>query len=388
MSWSSSAAGCTCWLRWLCAASLALGLAGCFLDSAPIRPVAGASVSSSTAFMPDAQLPDVAARDLGTIMTRRVCNAAEHDCLVRCESANDCPIQRACEAAACVDGMCQLDAAGCDHDAGPCAAGQCTQCTPGSAECSNNLQRSCGQDGTWSEAKMCELGCSDGACRECLPGTKVCADSGDQIKSCGPNGRWADSESCENGCANGLCKQCREGAKRCNADAQEQCGADGTWQLAAACSLGCVKDHCAACKIGSYECVGVTDQRVCGDDGEWGAPSLCLGGCLAGVCNECIPGAERCAAPGVQRCSPERRWQTITACPFGCNGSTCAACAEGAIECTSRTNLRVCRDHAWTASDSCRPNAYCDMAAPGGNTCPCDPGYVDPHPSPGLCMPR
>jgi hypothetical protein len=28
------------------------------------------------------------------------------------------------------------------------------------------------------------------------------------------------------------------------------------------------------------------------------------------------------------------------------------------------------------------------MAASGGNNCPCDLGYIDPHPNPGLCMPR
>lgn len=412
----------------LWAASLALGLAGCLLDTAPLPP-SGTHASSSTVTTWDPKVTDVPP-EAGMIVTGEGCQPDAQDCPVRCNSDSDCPMTRACEVVTCVDGGCQVDAAACDEDAGVCragvagpcrkceagtaecsdeharrscdadgrwsepeacgvmcVAGQCTECAPGGSECVDSKQRRCGDDGRWSEVTACELGCSEGACQECMPGARQCTPTG-EARSCDANGRWNQDETCESGCLDGRCRSCREGAKRCNADAQEQCGADGTWQLGAACSLGCVRDHCAACKIGSYECVGLTDQRVCGDDGEWGAPSACLGGCLSGQCSECISGATRCAEAGMQRCSPERRWQTIMACPFGCDGSNCAACAEGAVECTSRTTLRVCRNHAWTAADACRPDAYCDMAAPGGNTCPCDPGYVDPHPDPGLCMPR
>lgn len=429
---SSSHAGFARVLRvrlWL----LVLGFSSCFLDTAPVLPPpSGTSASPTTETSTDATVTDVP-HEAGTITTGKACSPDEQDCPVRCNSDSDCPNVKACEATACVDGMCQVDAAVCGNDAddagvcqvgatGPCrkceagsrecsgerarrtcdaegrwsepeacsvmcVAGQCTECAPGRAECVDNTQRQCSDDGQWSEATTCELGCSDGACNECMPGTQSCMATG-EARSCGANGRWGQAERCENGCGNGRCNACRAGAKRCNGDAPEQCGLDGTWQLGAACSLGCVNDHCAACKIGSYECVGLTEQRVCGDNGEWGEPTACLGGCISGQCSECISGAMRCATPGIQRCSPERRWQTVMACPFGCDGSSCAVCAEGAIECTSRTTLRVCRNHAWQASDNCRPDAHCDMAAPGGNTCPCDAGYIDPHPNSGLCMPR
>lgn len=373
---------------------ITLGCSGCMLDTKPLqgsspRPTE-TSVSTSAETGGQPSMPDPQRDAQVGIITGNVCTDDASSCLAHCSADSDCPAASACHAAVCVEGACKeeplLDASSCDDDAGSCPAGECGTCVAGASECVGAGLRSCGKDGRWTQALRCEHGCSAGACNECTPDATQCSAS-NEAQRCAANGRWAAKEVCSNGCANGRCKVCTEGAKRCTADAQETCSAEGAW-VSTPCSLGCVDNHCAACKVGASECTGsdMNSARVCGDNGEWGPAMACASTCADGQCTECVPSTQRCAGPGIQVCGLDRRWLTTESCPNGCDGMRCAACKEGALECPSRTTVRVCRNHMWSDTDNCRPNAHCSAEAPSGNTCPCDSGFVDPHPNPGLCM--
>jgi hypothetical protein len=413
---------------------LALGWSGCFLDTAPLSQEQQSMPPTSERTQPSTMndWKPSAPSDFGVIMTREVCSDDDSGCAVRCTSSSDCPASDPCQSIECVDNVCRVAALSCEDDAGVCqapdasaelcgacvpgssecsserarrgcddrgrwseaelcsvmcTAGACSECQPSAVECRDNNLRTCSKEGRWSE-QACQLGCSDKLCHECAPASVSCSDDNQAARVCSASGRWEAPAACEHGCAEGRCKSCRQDATRCSADKQERCDAAGTWQPAAACSAGCAGDRCATCRAGTRECVGTNAQRECAESGEWGANVECSLGCTAGRCNECTAGAERCDGPGIQRCSAELRWETVTECPNGCDGSQCAECRNGTIECTSRFEIRHCRDRKWSSSSACRPNAHCDASAPGGNTCPCDDGYIDPHPEPGLCEPR
>jgi hypothetical protein len=152
------------------------------------------------------------------------------------------------------------------------------------------------------------------------------------------------------------------------------------------CELGCTAGACYACRPGSAECTQDGSQlRGCNAQGQWDAAVACEHGCAAGQCSECSAGEQRCTEAGAQHCGNDLRWQPAMACPAGCGGDQCAECHDGQRECSSPTEIRVCHGTTWGTPQGCRPHAHCDASAQDGDFCPCDPGYADPHPKPGLC---
>jgi len=129
--------------------------------------------------------------------------------------------------------------------------------------------------------------------------------------------------------------------------------------------------------------------RVCSQAGSWGAAMACPGGCSAGACNACMPGEVRCVdGSGVQTCGADRQWSKAMPCSAGCDGTQCAQCMDGAVQCVSSVELRQCVNKRWGSATGCRPDSMCDATPAGGNSCPCNPGFDDPHPNPGTCVRR
>jgi hypothetical protein len=153
--------------------------------------------------------------------------------------------------------------------------------------------------------------------------------------------------------------------------------------------MGCVSGKCAQCVMGAAECVG-SSRRVCGLDRQWGPTTGCTYGCDAPSmqCRACTPGTTRCTNNIIEGCSDSGVWSNGTSCgAYGCRGDTCGECIAGSIRCPgpSAQSQDVCEDGAWQGG-GCRPNSSCDDTPIAGNTCPCNVGFVDPHPADGLCM--
>jgi hypothetical protein len=272
-----------------------------------------------------------------------------------CKTAADCPLATAlCHEAVCQDGRCGL------HTLATGAA--------------------CGAGGVCGER---------GDCRECdPPGRTMCIDAGSQ-RACDMTGHWSAAESCEHTCLGGACAQCTPGTAECLEGQRRACGDDGRWGVAQACASGCTGDRCNDCTPGQAECTANDSQvRSCNANAQWDAPVACASGCANSRCNQCTPGANRCTSDGAQSCGADQQWGAASACAAGCNGDLCAQCKTGARECPSATMLRVCSDNAWDTAQSCRPHSTCNATSKDGNSCPCDAGYDDPSPDPGLCTAR
>ncbi|HEY2734586.1 MAG TPA: hypothetical protein VGI70_11410 [Polyangiales bacterium] len=388
--------------------ALSIG-AGCGLDTRPIHKITDAvrifAAPASPVDAPTIQNPTVvdasangADLDAGAMnVTKLTDDAGDDDCLdeasrcrKRCKMADDCPAaDSACHVALCDRGACSLSALSIGTpcgDGGVCdGAGACTQCAAGAIDCSAAQRRVCGRDGRWGAPVSCPFGCTGQTCNDCVPTRTQCSPDGTAAISCNADGRLDVPIACDDGCSNGACNRCSAGATRCANNMQRVCGEAGTWGAAQDCgALGCGSDRCASCAKGASECQDA-GRHVCGDDGQWGPTSACPNGCSAGSCDECTPQARRCTTDGAQTCGVDRRWGALTSCPAGCSGDQCARCAEGAVECPTATTLRTCTSSTWSDADSCRANAHCNAMPHNGNSCPCDPGFSDPSPSPGLC---
>jgi len=354
-----------CWAaRFLCLCCLGAAV-GCELETLPIRKQSASSERADAAVVSheivdadvahaDAGSSDLGHEDAGVDRGGRGGDQAGREAR-QCEQSNECvSTGGVCQGVTCVSGRCVNGV----HpvgtvcgDGGVCdQAGQCQDCRPGKTECvGTERQRTCGAAGQWLAAARCSALCLAGVCVECEPGAVECKN--DQRRECASDGRFGPKTRCEFGCDTG--------------------------------------EACHACQPGSSECVdGNGRARTCNVQGQWDSAVACEHGCAAGQCVECDEGALRCTGDGAQRCGKDRRWGAITACPAGCAGDRCAECRDGQRDCSSRTDIRVCRGQAWGMPQGCRPHAHCDADAQDGNWCPCDDGYDDPHPNPGVCGER
>ena len=273
----------------------------------------------------------------------------------------------------------------------------CTdECGAGSAECSENGVRSCGDfngDGCteWSAVTECSAGqscesgvCGGGACTDaCTLNTTEC--SGDGVRTCGDSDsdgctEWSavtsctDTQTCTQGaCIEGCIDECIDGSSTCRDNGFVTCGntdADACleWSEVTPCDMGLLCSFGECTDTCANEC-GTNGQRQCSGNGvqtcgdfdtddclEWGDVTACetdetcsQGTCRTGCFNECSENTAQCAAGGgVQTCGNFDtddcfEWSTEVACA---DTETCSqgACSDtctnecstiGQSQCTS-----------------------------------------------------
>jgi hypothetical protein len=201
-----------------------------------------------------------------------------------------------------------------------CADGACTgECTPGAAQCSDQMPLVCDVTGQWTSEGACPFVCADGQCAgQCVPGSMQC--SGGAPQTCDSNGSWVSQSPCPFVCSAGQCAgECNPGAAQCAGLVPQTCNSQGRWVSAQSCPFACNAGLCVGeCVAGDTQCLDVV-PRTCGADGEWTSLAACPFACNNGQCaGQCVPGDARCTNDTLETCNAQGLWQATSSCENGC----------------------------------------------------------------------
>ena len=282
----------------------------------------------------------------------------------------------------------------------------CTECQPGSSQCSDAQPQVCGTDKTWhakpstpcASAALCQVP-DDGSAANCqAPGCDNAGELkcvGDHLQRCAITlAGWEDIEICGSAVlcdAEAATKQvtdggfptcriplCNPGQFNCETGSPQPCNRARTgWDPAqVTCNGVCnvAKGDCSACTPGAFACSGSELSQCTGT--AWSSIVACssaLSCSTAGTpptCDpsQCTPGEFQCNESSLQRCrSDGGKWESVQQCQNGrlCNpkAARCEApkCKGGATRCKG-AEFQVCRDDltGWDTKPPCSAGSSCD----------------------------
>jgi hypothetical protein len=147
-----------------------------------------------------------------------------------------------------------------------------TVCIDGTAECVGTTDVRLCFGGQWGTPFTCPTACAKGVCTECLPGSTDCSTPG-FVRICDMDGIWSASKPAGVECGGaGPCN--KVGQTRCaSIEAVQTCTSFGQWGVATPCDFVCVGDACGD----RTRTVFVTSARFAGGGlgGLDGADAIC-----------------------------------------------------------------------------------------------------------------
>lgn len=223
-----------------------------------------------------------------------------------------------------------------------CPTNGAKRCNPQNANqvdiCTGNL---------WTPFESCSLACyqegTNAYCTVCTPGSRECTPQINEsaYHQCKYNGLWDATKYCQENyvCLGGACVingdplACTTpGATRCNPYDEtyvQICSEDYLWEDYVGCELSCYDNgqqaYCKQCEYpGQRDCLSTSAYHICNNEYKWFSPNYCSSNeqCIGGYCigSGCTLGDERCVGDEVWSCvyaSPANYWQKLYTCPSG-----------------------------------------------------------------------